>query len=229
MHLYLGKKKIIVLLLLVLFFLSSINSQLFVKKKNSLFNLNSIKVIGLEKSINLKIEKDLDFLLNSNVLFIDKQILIDQLNKYNFIEKYNISKLYPSKILLKLEKTDFLARAVRNNKIFIVGANGKFIEIDKFNNYEKLPLIFGKFTADKFIPFIKILNKSNLNYNNIKEIFFFPSGRINIKDKNNLMIKLPVENLEEALSIASKVINNKSFNNNVIDLRVSNQLILYDE
>ena len=62
-----------------------------------------------------------------------------------------------------------------------------------------------------------------------KEIFFYPSGRIDIKDKDNVLVKLPMENLKKALNIASKIISNKSFNNNVIDLRVSNQLILYNE
>ena len=229
MHLFLGKRKVITFLLLSLFFLSSINNQLFVEKKKLLYNLESIKVIGLDNSINLKIEEDLNFLKNSNIFFIDKQILKDQVDKYNFIEKYNIFKLYPSKIILELQKADFLARTIKNNEIFIIGSNGKFIKTDKFNNYEKLPIVFGKFTADQFIHFKKILNKSDLNYNNLEEIFFYPSGRIDIKDKNNILLKLPIKNLEQALNTASKIINNKSFNNNVIDLRVSNQLILYDE
>ena len=42
-------------------------------------------------------------------------------------------------------------------------------------------------------------------------------------------IKFPIENLQEALSIANKIINNNEFKNNVIDLRVSNQLILSNE
>ena len=229
MHLFLGKRKVITFLLLSLFFLSSINNQLFVEKKKLLYNLESIKVIGLDNSINLKIEEDLNFLKNSNIFFIDKQILKDQVDKYNFIEKYNIFKLYPSKIILELQKADFLARTIKNNEIFIIGSNGKFIKTDKFNNYEKLPIVFGKFTAERFISFKKILNESNLNYNNLEEIFFYPSGRIDIKDKDNVLVKLPMENLKKALNIASKIISNKSFNNNVIDLRVSNQLILYNE
>ena len=38
-----------------------------------------------------------------------------------------------------------------------------------------------------------------------------------------------MENLEESLNVANKIINNKNFNNNVIDLRISNQLILSNE
>jgi hypothetical protein len=92
-----------------------------------------------------------------------------------------------------------------------------------------LPIAFGIFTAENFISFKKTLNQSNFNYNNIKEIFFYPSGRIDIKNKNNVLIKFPIQNLEKALSIASKIIDNKKLNNNVIDLRVSNQLILSNE
>jgi len=38
-----------------------------------------------------------------------------------------------------------------------------------------------------------------------------------------------LQNLEESLEIANKIINNKNFNNNIIDLRISNQLILSNE
>ena len=38
-----------------------------------------------------------------------------------------------------------------------------------------------------------------------------------------------MENLKKALIIANKIINNKNFNNNIIDLRISNQLILSNE
>ena len=152
-----------------------------------------------------------------------------QIDKYNFIESYNIYKIYPSKIILQLKQAEFLAYTIINNETFFVGSNGKFISIEKFSNYKDLPVIFGKFTAKKFINFKEAIYKSDLNYNNIKEIFFYPSGRIDIKNKDNILIKLPMKNIEESLIIANKIINNKNFNNNIIDLRISNQLILSNE
>ena len=98
-----------------------------------------------------------------------------------------------------------------------------------YSKYNDLPFVYGKFTAEKFISFINMINKSNLNYKNIQEIFFFPSGRIDVKTKNNLLIKLPLKNLEEALIRVDKIINSKIFKNNIIDLRVSNQLIISNE
>ena len=229
MRQYIGKKKKFLFLFFILLFLSSINSKLFVEKKDSFYNLKHIEVRGLEKSINLEIDENLNFLKNTNIFFIDKQVLEDQINKYNFIETYNIIKLYPSKIILELQKTDFLAQTIINNEIFLIGSNSKFIHTQKFNNYEDLPIVFGKFSAKKFASFKKTLNQSDYNYNDIKEIFFFPSGRIDIKNKNNILIKFPIENLQNALSIANKIINNNQFKNNVIDLRISNQLILSNE
>ena len=229
MHQYIDKKKNILFLFLILFFLSSINSQLFVEKKESFYNLQSIEVTGLDNEINLEIEQNLNFLKNTNIFSINREILKDQISKYNFIENYNIFKLYPSKIILELKQAEFLARTIKNSETFLIGSNSKFINIEKFSNYEDLPIVSGKFTPEKFINFKKIIYQSDLNYNKIKEIFFYPSGRIDIKNKDKVLIKFPMQNLEESLEIANKIINNKNFNNNVIDLRILNQLILSNE
>ena len=166
---------------------------------------------------------------NTNIFFIDKEILKDHIDKYDFIEKYNIFKIYPSKIILELKQADFLAKTIKDNKAYFIGSNNNFIEIERFHNYKNLHLVYGKFTAKEFTSFLKIIRQSKLNYNNINEIFFYPSGRIDIKNKNNILIKFPINNLEKAMSVANKIINNNKFNNNVIDLRVSNQLILSNE
>ena len=105
----------------------------------------------------------------------------------------------------------------------------KLINIERFSNYENLPIVFGKFTAEKFINFKKIISQSDFSYKNIEEIFFYPSGRIDIKNQDNILIKFPIENLDESLKIAYQIINNKNFKNNVIDLRISNQVILSNE
>ncbi len=229
MHLLIGKKNYFLFLFVIIFFLSSINNQVFMEKKKSFYDLQSIEVTGLDNNSNFEIQKKLNFLKNTNIFFINKEVLKDQISKYNYIENYNIIKIYPSKIILKLEKAEFLARVIKNNKIFVIGSNSKLINIKKFNNYQNLPMIYGKFTNDKFLLLKKIINKSDLKFNEIKEIFFFPSGRIDIKNKDNVLIKFPIKNLEKALYVAHKILNNKKFNNNIIDLRVPNQLILSNE
>ena len=224
-----GKKRFYSFLLLILFFVTSINNKIFLEKKDSFYNLNSIEVTGLNKKFNSEIERKLNFLKKTNIFFIDSQVLIDQINNYNFIENFNIIKFYPSKILIKLEKTEFLAKTIQNNKYFFIGSNGKFINFEKFDEKANLPIVYGKFTPVQFLKFNKIIKNIDLEHNSINEIFFYPSGRADIKTKNNLTIKFPLKNVKEAIIVVNKIINNKNYNNNIIDLRVPNQLILSNE
>mgnify|MGYP001297655294 FL=1 len=224
-----GKKRFYLFLLLILLFGTSINNKVFNEKKDLFYNLDSIEVTGLSEKFNLEIEERLNFLKNTNIFFIDEQVLIDQINNYNFIENFNIIKFYPSKILIKLKKTEFLAKTIQNNKYFFIGSNGKFINFEKFDEKVNLPIVYGKFTPTQFLKFNKIIKNIDLDHNSINEIFFYPSGRVDIKTRNNLIIKLPLENVKEAIIIVNKIINNKNYNNNIIDLRVPNQLILSNE
>jgi len=224
-----GKKRFYLFLLLILLFGTSINNKVFNEKKDLFYNLDSIEVTGLSEKFNLEIEERLNFLKNTNIFFIDGQVLIDQINNFNFIENFNIKKFYPSKILIKLEKTEFLAKTIQNNKYFFIGSNGNFINFEKFNDEVNLPIVYGKFTTKQFLKFNKIIKNIDLDHNSINEIFFYPSGRVDIKTSNNLIIKFPLENVKEAIIIANKILNNKNYNNNIIDLRVPNQLILSNE
>ena len=52
---------------------------------------------------------------------------------------------------------------------------------------------------------------------------------MDIKTYDNLIIKFPKKNLKKALKIINKLINSGNLKNNLIDLRVSNQLILSNE
>ena len=223
------KKKSILFIFVIIFFLTSINSQQFIDKKKSFYDLKKIEVKGLDEEINLEIKKNLSFLKNTNIFFVDDKILKDQIGKYEFIENYNVFKSYPSKIIFELQRTEFLAVTIKDNETLIIGSNGKFINVEKFKNYENLPKVFGKFSAKDFINFRDIIYKSDLKYKNIKEIFFYPSGRIDIKNKDNILIKLPVKNLKKALVIANKVIQDENLNKNIIDFRIPNQLILSNE
>ena len=141
------------------------------EKKEELYDLRYIEVIGLDDATNFEIEQNLNFLKNTNIFFIDREILRDQVQKYNFIENYNIFKSYPSKIIIEAQQAEFLAHTIRNNETFLIGSNSEFINTEKFSNYKNLPIVFGKFTAEKFIKFKNIISGSDFSYNSIKEIF----------------------------------------------------------
>jgi len=214
----------------LLLLLSTINSLSLIDSKNTLSKVRIIEVTGLENKINEKIKNKLGYLLNTNIYSIDKTKLKKKLNDYNFIENYKVSKVYPSKIIIDLNKTDFIATTLQNDKKYIVGANGKLIDSDLMRSETELPNIFGTFSSENFILLIEKIKNSNFNYEEINNFYVFPSGRWDIQTKNNLIIKLPKDNLEKSLININKMINDEKFvNNKIIDLRIQNQIIILDE
>jgi len=224
-----GKKKYLFYILLFLF-LSTTNNTNLTNNLELLSRLELIELQGLKSSLNYKIKKDLEFLIGKNIYKLDRSIIKKKLENYNFIESYDVIKKYPSKIIIKIEKTQMLAKTYKNNDIYLIGSNGKFINNKILDYNENIPTIFGNFTSKDFVNLKKELNKSDFVFKDIKDIFFYPSGRWDIKTKDNLIIKLPNKNIDKAIDKFNLIIQSNELKEyNIIDLRMSNQIILSNE
>jgi len=231
MHQQEGKKNRIFFFIFLLIFFSSINNKLFLEKKRSIIKINEINISGLNDEENIKLTKEFKAIFFENIFLISQKNFTNILNKNNLIQSFSVKKKYPNSILINIKKANFLAITNINNKKYLVGSNGKLIDYDSINNHEKkLPFIFGKVDYSDFIYFKKIVDKSEFNYENITSLYRFPNNRWDIKTKNDILIKLPEKNFFKALNFANKIIYNNKFNSNkVIDLRISNHMIISNE
>jgi len=231
MHLQEGKKNKIFFFIFLLVFLSSINNKLFLEKKHSILKINEIKINGLNDEEKIKLTREFKAIFLENIFLISQKNFTNILNKNNLIQSFSVKKKYPNSILINIKKANFLAITNINNKKYLIGSNGKLIDYDNIINHKKkLPFIFGKVDNSDFINFKKIVDKSEFNYENITSLYHFPSNRWDIKTKNDILIKLPEENFFNALNFANKIIYNDKFNSNkVIDLRISNHMIISNE
>ncbi len=224
MHQSIDKKIIIIIYLLLLVILSTTSGKSLKNKESYFPTIGQVNIQGLSSTNNSKIYNELNYLFYKNILFIEKKKIQSILSKYNIIEVYNIKKIYPSTINIKIKPTKFVAKLSNNNQL-LVGANGKLIA-DK-RNKEILPYIFGKFNSENFLIFKKNIVLSKFNFTNFKMLYFFPSNRWDILTNDNILIKLPQDNISESLNLAYKIINDNNFKNkNLIDLRVNNNLII---
>ena len=218
-------KKIIIYIFLLLILgsinnLNLINSFKFDKIKN-------IKVSGLKETDNEIILKSLENLDLRNIFLINNYEISKIVSSFSMVEKFKIFKEYPSSLSVEIKKTDFLARINIDDNILIIGSNGKLLENRSLE--KNLPFIFGKPNITEFLKFKSKLDISQIDYNKIKNFYFFPSKRWDIQLKNNIVLKLPREKLSDSLDDAFEFINNESFNNTkVLDLRIKNRLILND-
>ena len=223
MHQLIDKKKKIIIYLLFLLILSTTNGKFVVTKNSYSSKINQINIEGLSSADNAKIVSELNNLIYKNILLISKDEIQMVINKFNIIQEYSVKKIYPSTININIIPTKFIARLSNNDQL--VGANGKLIEGKQ--NSEILPQIFGEFDSLNFLQFKKITTRSKFTFANFKTLYFFPSNRWDILTYDNILIKLPQDNISTSLDLAYKIINNNNFKNiNLIDLRVSKNLII---
>ena len=221
MQLSLSKKIIFYIFLII--FLSTLNSKHISEIRFK--NVDQITVIGLQENERQDLLKDLQLLNLNNIFFLKKFELMNKLEANKLIENYTIFKKYPSSIVIKVNKTKFLANVFNNGKSFVLGSNGKLIEsIEKKSN---LPNIFGEYDKDSFFNLLKSIKNSNFRVSNIKNLYFFKSGRWDIETKLDVIIKLPKDNLKDSLNLSLDILNNNEFKKvKILDLRQHNQIII---
>ena len=226
MHQLIDKKKYL-LYLSIFFLLSTINSQSLINLK--LFKIKDIEVLEDKSNINNSvkeiIEDNLKIFKNQNIFLLNKKQIVKKISDNNWISNFSIQKKYPSKLIVNLKKTQPIAKILVDNEIYYVGSNFKLIKSKiQFNN---LPNIFGKPKIDQFKNLITNINLSSLSYKDISDIYYLKSGRWNLKIRDNVIIKLPRDNILESLNLVKKILDNENISSkNTIDLTVKNQIII---
>ena len=223
MHQRKGKKIFIYLFLLLI--VGSINNTALTKIEFK--NIKNIEISGLSENENINLLKDIKDLNLDNIFFIDRNKISKIINSNSLVESYEIFLKYPHTIDIKIKKTIFLAKININGKIFLIGSNGKLIDIISLD--KEVPFIFGKPQINEFIQLLNIIEKSKFSFNEIKNLYFFPSRRWDLEFKNNIILKLSKDNTQLSLDQAFEIINDKNFNDiKVVDARIKNQIILND-
>ena len=222
MHQLTDKKNRIIIYLILLVILSTTNNKSLESQHNYSAKINKIQVSGLSNSVNSQIRNKLEKLLNTSIFFINKDKIDKIISKHNLVEFYNVKKIYPRKIDIKIEQTKFIAKISGSNQV-LVGSNGKLIK-QEIN--EKLPFLFGKLDFIKFLEFKKIIDNSAFKFNDLKSVSFYPSKRWDIVTSENILINLPQNNLLQSLNLAYKLIIDDNFKKiKIIDLRVKNHVV----
>ena len=220
------KSKKILIYLFLLFLVGSINN-IHINNLN-LLSVKEINVTGLENKENSTLSKKIERLLKlDNIYLINKKDLNTLIESNNLVEKYFIFKRYPSSLNINIDKTNFLAKISKNGKIYDLASNGKLIENRHSNS--PLPFVFGNPEIVEFFNIKKIIDESQISFEEIESLYFFLSKRWDLKLRNNIIIKLPNDNTKEGLKLVSEFLHNNEFKDiKIIDARIKNQIILND-
>ena len=224
MHQRKSKKILIYFFLLIL--VGSINN-------NSINNLKlekvkNLNIFGLEKKDQKIILYNLNNLDLKNIFFINKKKIQNIIDSNSLVEEYNVIKRYPHSININIKKTSFIARINQNAKFYLIGTNGKLS--DNNNSEKQLPYIFGNPEIKEALELKKIIDQSNIDYSQIKSLYYFKSKRWDLKFINSIVIKLPEKIEKETLDKISIFLKNiKLENKEIVDARIKNQIIILNE
>ena len=189
-----------------------------------LMKIDEISVSGLSEKENLEVSKSLEKFKENNLFFLSKFELVKIIENNDYIEKFYVSKKYPSSLNIHLQKTRLMALINKDAKFFYIGSNRKFIEASE--QAKNLPFIYGEFDIDKFFEIKEDIDQSNFKLSQVKNLFFFPSGRWDIETHKGILIKLPIFKVKESLNLYLELLNKDDFKNiKIIDLRQNNQVI----
>ena len=197
-------------------------------KKSFSINKFNIETIYIENNLiltNEEIREDLNFLYNTNLLFLNTASIEEILKKKDFIKDFKIKKIYPNKLkIIVFEKKPIFILQQKKKKFYIDENINliRYLELEDFNN---LPVVFGK--KENFRIFYQNLKKMNFPFNLIKNYYFFESNRWNLETYEKKIIKLPTENYIESLKNFIKLQKTNDFEKfKIFDYRMNNQLIL---
>ena len=187
--------------------------------------VNKIYVTGLDQKSNKTLMNNLNFLKISNLFFLNDKEITKIITANNFVEDYFVFKKYPSTLNITINKTKFLAKVKKNGNSFFLGANGKLIK--EIITDQTVPIIFGNFENKNFFELKKAIDETYFDYDEIKNLFFFKSGRWDIETNSGILIKLPKKNLKRSLELSINILS-KDYQKkiNKIDLRQLNQIII---
>ena len=220
------KSKKIFLYIFFLIFLGTVNNYILLN--SDFFKIKNFQIFGLNNNNKTELKNNLFHTSEFNIFFVNKNFLNSILNSNSLIETFHVFKIYPSTLNIKVKKTNFIGRLNIDGEIFLIGSNGKFTKDFALSNSKELPFIFGNPKVEEFLKIFSIINSSVLKYENVKNLFFYKSGRIDLELKDDILIKLPLDNLENGLKKISQLLTYNQLNKKIIDARVPNQIILYD-
>jgi len=226
MHQSISKKRIYFYLFILLILSSTFNFDLISNFKN-LNLVNNINIVGLSKKEADILEKNLEFFKKKNILFISKDEIVKRLNSNSFLDNYTIVKILPSKLLVKINKTEFIGTTLFNGEKFYIGKNGKLTKVSFVEKEFNLPKVFGNFQVIELLKFQKILKLNNFNLNKIIKYSYFKSNRWDIEFDDKTIIMLPSFNFEKSLQNYKFFIKkNEVKSGQLIDLRIRDKIII---
>ena len=208
-----------------IFFLILLSTPLNLKYNSfikEIFKIKNIKVVP-----NELIFEEVYNLLNQNIFKLNNSNLKNFLNKYTHLKSIEIKKIYPDTLEVLITKSSPIAIIDNQITFTYLGDNGKVFK-DNIE-YNSIPILKGELDIDDAIVVLNLLDKSLYKLEDIKEIIFFPTKRINIILSDDKILKFPIYIDLKYINKTYDFLQSIKTGKQVIDFRILGKIILKNE
>ena len=215
-------KPIIGIALLILFSTFISQNQFTINK----FEIKEIKIENNKILEDQELIKIFSFFYNKNIIYLNSIELKKNLYQSSFIEKIEIKKVFPDKLVIKVFEKEPIAILIdKHQKKYYLGKKTDLIEFRKISKYENLPIVNGE--PKNFKKLFNDLIKINFPIDQITSYRYFEANRWNIEMVDKKILKLPEKNFIKSLTNFMNIKDKSNFEKyKIFDYRLNNQLIL---
>ena len=190
------------------------------------FQIKEIKIENNEIFKDQELIKIFSFLYSKNIIFLNSYVLKKKIDQNSFIEKIEIKKIFPNKLVIKVFEKEPIAILIdQHQKKYYLGKKTDLIEFRKILKYENLPIVKGE--PKNFKKLFNDLIKINFPIDQIISYQHFKVNRWNIEMIDKKILKLPEKNFTESLMNFMSIMDESNFEKyKIFDYRFNNQLVL---
>ena len=171
--------------------------------------------------------REVNNLSNQNIFTVNKSNLKQLIAEYPFFKSIEIKKIYPDTIEVLIIKSKPIAVINSREGFTYLGDNGRIFKHSK--EYSSLPLLKGEIDITRAMNILNLLDKSSYKLENINEIIFFPTKRIDIILKDGKTIKFPISINLKYINKTYKFLKVMNIEKQIIDFRILGKIFLKDE
>jgi cell division protein FtsQ len=141
----------------------------------------------------------------SSLLFLDAAALRDKLKANPWIAEATVLKLYPGQLQINIVERSAFALWQQDGRLSVISDDGTVLEPYLSSRFVSLPLVVGKGAATRARDFLALLARYPQVHAVTKAAIFVGERRWNLRLKDGLDIRLPENDVGNALASLTKL------------------------
>jgi len=165
----------------------------------------------------------------SSLLFLDAAVVRDKLKANPWIADATVLKLYPGRLQIDIVERTAFALWQQDGRLSVIADDGAVLEPYVSRRFITLPLVVGKGAETRAHDFLALLDRYPQVRSSTKAVVYVGERRWNLRLKDGLDVRLPENDVGNALAALSKLDKeDKLFSRDIvaIDMRLPDRLIV---